>query len=229
MIPKALREYFINIKYLRFHIAFGLNFHLTNRVISKFVEKHPKTYWCVKKWDKIANWVHDVTEIPRQHLWNFVDYIKSGPKRIEINSINRVHYHEWSTLILHSNFQLLCDFIEMDVPYAADNRTWEKVYGITKVKIKKNARYPEIGVEYLKQTASERNNEILALYEWWIRVGSHRGENNFEITSDEVAEISGNSSISDIIKLDNNYAYFMRCQETEMLNRFIAIRDDLWI
>lgn len=152
-------------------------------------------------------------------------------------------YHELDTKILHANFEMLVDFVEIEKAWLntwSDRSKYNNLSWFTR-KFKK-FRSPEDGIEYLNweiavtnESQAKSAKEILELYFWWKKIRPERKDPyeiaqfnkyfpdplmffNHQITDEQKA------CMELISKIDQDEYN----EDTDMLVRLMRIRNSLW-
>lgn len=165
----------------------------------------------------------------------------------------KTKYHEIDTLILHGNFSLLADFVEIELAsqYCAmlDDLEERKKYNVPRYFFWwTNWRSAEAGIKELELEMEYRNEnglpdmqanaakEILEIYNWWKNVrpnrpdayaeyNAYRKEHPFNGGPNTKEECDVISTIMATIDAIEDKYY---AEDTEMMTRLINIRNKLW-
>ncbi len=199
----------------------GLRF--SNREHVAFVQDNPLTVKIVRKYAVIISKVHDITYPIFRSLRRLRARIMSGPKTVKVASLDRTDYVDSNHLMLHTCFQILVDFVELELPLEATLH--DSKFGHTKVGV----RNPEAAVAFLKEYSNHsRYKEMLFLYTWWMDIGRYGYESTEKLVSEELAQQIYPGSARAVYQLESNFETFQERQETEMLDRLIKIRENMW-
>lgn len=149
-------------------------------------------------------------------------------------------------ILLHANFQILKDFIEIELASWSDsddttsNKTiLSKFRSRFRFNRRHNLRNPEAGIAHLEWEIAETTGiqreaaiEKKELYDWWVNIRPYR-EDPFSyklIWKDNTPSFNNSFTTGDRLSLDlsNNLSNFYDQEDTEMLHRLINIRKSLW-
>lgn len=142
------------------------------------------------KWIEIP---HKLVNAPQ----NYISNVKYGTHGLFSKSLTRGKWYELDYRMLHSNFDALVDFVEIELAHQRlyDNESKAK-HGIKwyhtapLFKLFVNDRFPAAGIDYLQWEMSLtedggglptqqaiKANEIMTLYVWWTVIRKQRAEN----------------------------------------------------
>ncbi len=153
-------------------------------------------------------------------------------------------YHELDTKILHANFEMLVDFVEIEKAWLniwSDRSKYNNLSWFTR-KFKK-FRSPEDGIDYLNWEITETHEaqaksaqEVLELYFWWKKIRPERKDpfelSQFDKYFPETLSIVLSNTITDeqksCLALISKIEQEQYNEDTDMLVRLIKIRNSLW-
>lgn len=191
--------------------------------VEEFMGRHPKTAKLVQLYARMMNKWEDLSLPLFQRLHNLKYWYRTAPHSLQINSLNRADYNECEHVMLHSCFQILVDYVEIEIPLEAalhDNKF--------KTKTKYGTRMPELALEFLREYSSHsKYAEILYLYTWWLDVAVPRYHSDERVSKELAGQITRDPEHGRF-ELEANTDDFIRSQEEEMLMRLLKIRSELW-
>ncbi len=215
-----LRVYKNILMYVRLDIADDLFL----RDHKLYREQNPRKFKYMLKLAKLHSKLADKTDNVRIVYNRVMNKVLAGPYRLKIPFLNRRDYQEHDNLIQASMFQILQDFVELELPYEVNEEMLER-YGIKK--IKRGQRYPELAEEWLASLYSSADKEIHTLYKWWIEVGRPR-YTNYDGIEKEVDIVYADWAKSERFAIEANHDDFARAEEQEMMVRLLNVRSRLW-
>lgn len=226
-----------NLKHKLFRVAKATDYYYTYKrlgiprasaipEVQRFVTRYPKWSRVVDAFAWAVDKYGDLTYPIFSRYSRIREKLLAGPVQLKIPSLNRREYYDPETHMLHANFQILVDFVEIQLPHEDISLT-ESLVG----KPKYGKRYPQAGYAFLEKyhEVYGKHAETLLLYEYWTRVALPWFESEGLHVSKELA--------NNILGTDNDWADrtltehlsdFHRELEHEMLKRLIAHRINLW-
>lgn len=146
-----------------------------------------------------------------------------------INTGLKPGYYDKDWLMLHGNFALLKNYVEVE---CASLHNWNKTEKVKDAGIKHLEWEISLGDESPKQSAAAK--EILELYRWWTairpnRVLSPSPKSLKDLDLYEMWNAIGNDQeIKNHFKEQRELEAFWRQEDDDMLIRLIKIRHNLW-
>jgi len=212
------------------------------RIAKENKVKYPVRYWI--KNTLIPNTIWPVT----RRYKDIVSYIRFGyfEKMHLINTGLKPNYYDKDTLLLHANFSLLKDFVEIEKAWmeAILNKDYKRPWW----KLNSRFRNREYGIEYLdweitldngtdegNKPQAEAARVVKELYLWWVDLRPARMD-PYELLPDSFPDkedfFDFSKPLSDkkkeiykkIDALEKRYQE----EDTEMLIKLINIRQNLW-
>ncbi len=197
----------------------------------------------------IKNYISRITDWIRYRTYNRYHILDSGLPP---------DYYEKDTLLLHTSFNVLKDFVEKEQAWS--RQCWSEENKLTRKEqlplyYELFYRKPEVGIKHFEWAATlddpalpinERCDhqaiaarEILALYKWWTIERPHRPDLNIPDFSDQGFRSGSfdpnfDKSASDYVIFCNNCKIVDEMEETwkdedtDMLCRLMKIRHSLW-
>ncbi|MNV25033.1 hypothetical protein D3C71_1161160 [compost metagenome] len=214
-------RYLHNVK--QFHLMSRLGFRRGMRDLDVFARRYPITAFVVTQYCWAMNHKDNLLS-PFWTRWHALkERILSGPKKLTLSTLNRRDYCDPEELLLHASFQILVDFVEIQLPH--------EDHTLTNKELKYGKRYPDIALKFLNQNKITygKHAETLALYEYWTKVAIPWLENDSTAASKTLAmKIMKSSDDKSYYKLDSHLTMFHQRFQQEMLTRLIAHRHNLW-
>jgi hypothetical protein len=195
---------------------------------SIFEKDYPKISKILSAINTVVNWFYSkIFDRVLMKYENFMSHYFDGPAKLKVHTMNRRSWYDNDDKIMLTAFSILVDFVEMELPWEAYK------FGSISVpfKLKKNKRYPELAVEYMKRNKGSPNHaEILFLYSWWKNVRVVRqDELDLDLVSHDLAtRITGSETFA-LMQLHSRFTEFMLLEDQEMLKRLIDVRGALWV
>jgi len=188
--------------------------------LDEYAKNNPKKLWLFLKKEQLADkWANLIWPI-RSFYYDVQDKLYDGPAKIQLPTLSCREGVDHGKLMLHSNFQILVDFIEIEMSNDAHDAA--KNLGYNPRKLKPGRRYPDIGLENLRILSeylpSDPYGEAIFLYKWWTQVElpRHRGPDLHipfrELFRKEVREF-------------NKFKY---AEQNEMLSKLMGMRHRLF-
>lgn len=199
--------------------------------LKAFADKHPWLIRYLDAKDAIEEAWYNISFGPRERINRGLDKILGGPKSIQIQSLNRRHRYDHDAILLNAAFQVLVDFVEIEMVHEADEDVWKDV-GLKKPSKHTGRRYPTVGAHYieLSQHFNSQHQEFYILYKWWKNIGSLRREDIavFNVSEELASQITGDQSGHQRYALESNFMHFAELEDQQMLRRLVAIRPKMW-
>lgn len=206
-------------------------------------------------------------QLRRDYIWPIKHKIERIMQWIRYRTIDRYHiirtgllpgYNEFDTVMLHTNFTMLVDFVEVEQAYRC--RNWEDKSFLEKhmpfYYVFKPFRRPDLGIAHNEWAATlddpslplheravhqaETARETLALYIWWTKTRPSRYVKTDPMYSDQGLGIFG-ALDDDFDESAEDYVAYRKHmddaekvdavwedEDTAMLTRLIKIRRSLW-
>lgn len=190
---------------------------------------NPKLYWIVDKLlddlQDVVYYPYDVYEMIRVYMRNrYIDKLHIIDTRL-----SKGDYHEISERMLNGLFSLLVEYVEVEKAGMGDSDG--VIGGISYLLWEANLE------EDWNRVQRETAIEVLELYDWWKNIRPSRIDVYILSGLEELSKAEG---IDDIFSMEitEEHRECWRVQDrinmerfdedTEMLNRLIKIRDNLW-
>lgn len=221
-----LKQYLAETKEFKTHVRFW-TYVLSKEddVVSSFMAKHPLTAKVILSYYKVHEHYCDNIKYPvNEWLYDVRYKWFNGPVKVIVPTLKRMDWHDTDEIMFFAMFQLLVDFVELEIPIEAKN-----VGFIPARHCVNGRRYPAVAIAFLSQFYNEPERaEIIFLYKWWINVQStHDADGNrSRIVSDAIyAKLAVGL---DRVKVSAQSSGFRRDIDDAMLRRLIAVRHKLW-
>ena len=204
---------------------------------AEFLQSHPYVYWFTEEFlDTAQDWVmFPIDLVEAISLW--VGNVVSGSHQLP-STLSRGEWHPVGDRVLDGIFEMIRDYVECDLAWYWVIRNdipvkWYDRGLIGNVRQYRNAEY---GMAILERDIAEASDgssvsEIKALYEWWTITHPAMLEeiaNRYANLADDVwGDITpaAEEMYAEIRELEAE----LDRQETEMLQRAIAIRHDMCV
>jgi hypothetical protein len=210
-------------------------------------QQQPWAFWLK---ETVPDWIEDIWRAGCRPLKNITWWIR-------YRTTNRYHvvssglepgYHDKPELMIHTNFQLLVDFVEIECANMATiflpewynqlKPRWKRMLRIA-------VRNPKAGVAYLLKPLEEEGceqqtitrKEIVELYHWWTSVRPGRvdpyqasGWDHFCKTNQDIFDLDSQAQDSSMNIIHDIHALEQQFLEEDqaMLMRLVAVRMNLW-
>jgi hypothetical protein len=216
----------------------------------EFQQKAPVRYFLSKNLN--LNFLRPVTTFYE----NAVDWarLRTIAKFHTVKTGLKPGYYEVEKILLHSSFNLLKDFVEVELSWS--QKAWEG----PKIRFPRIQKYfhrdAEAALSHLKWAAGlddpalpiqQQNHrqaaaarEILALYDWWVNVRPARKEEELPIYNDQGLGIlavldddfdqdaADYKSFQELMEHNRDLREKWEEEDTEMLTRLVKVRTHLW-
>lgn len=167
----------------------------------------------IKCYEPIKNWFS----------W-FADNFLDGPRTLVLPTAKRRTYMDRDLIFLYASFQILVDFVELEIPGDAHS-----IFEESGIKHREGVRYPDIAVKFLREHIEMNNNEsILFLYEWWTQVYLNRKTDVLDFISKKLADEISDRTV-DIFYMNSVLNDWHNSEEEFMLELLLKVRRNLWI
>mgnify|MGYP003340447182 FL=1 len=144
-------------------------------------------------------------------------------------------YYDADTRLLHANFTLLKDFVEVECAwleaYCSDER--ERKQGVTLLHHLryKEFRNPELGLKYLQREEnylpnSKESKIIIELYEWWVNERPNRFDVD-DVLQDIPSDMTEKQKNKIYDAMNKQFDSYIK-EDTKKLIQLIKIRNCLW-